>query len=305
MPRAAVNGIEVEYETTGQGEPLLLVMGLGAQLIHWPQGFCQRLVDRGFRVIKFDNRDSGLSTKLDQYKAPRVKPVMAARLLGLPLEPPYTLSDMASDVAGLLDHLGLDSAHVLGVSMGGMIAQTLAIEHPHRVRSLTSIMSTPGGRLYGFSKPRAIRALLGPGPRSVDEAISRALQFSKACGSTKFRIDHDMIRNTAARAYERCFTPRGFMRQTAAIVTSASRVPRLRELSMPSLVVHGTVDPLIPPYCGRGTARAIPRARLRLIEGMGHDLPSGVWRQISDAVGSIANAREPLAPPAAARSAVA
>ncbi|RMH44900.1 MAG: alpha/beta fold hydrolase [Deltaproteobacteria bacterium] len=252
-------------------------MGIGAQMIVWPDALCELLVDRGFRVIRFDNRDVGLSQKMHGQRVGDVRKVMVRALLGLPVDAPYTLVDMADDTAGLLDALGLDSAHIVGASMGGMIAQTMAIVHPHRVRSLTSLMSTAGRRRHAFGRFAAIRALLGSAPRNRDEAVERAVQFYEVCGSKGFPIDWERIRDTAGRAYDRCFYPPGFVRQFAAIAATGSRYEALRFVRAPTAVIHGSDDPLILPAAGRDVARAIPGATFRVIEGMGHDLPAAVW----------------------------
>jgi pimeloyl-ACP methyl ester carboxylesterase len=283
MARVEANGIELEYEELGEGEPLLLIMGLGAQLIHWPDGFCEQLAERGYRVIRFDNRDVGLSSKLDEV-IPDIRILMAKAMLGLPVRTPYSLVDMADDSAGLLDALGIDRAHVLGASMGGMIAQTMAIRHPERLHSLTSIMSHTGDKRFMLSSPRAIRTLMGPAPHNRAEAMDRAVEFYQAVGSQGFELDVDSLRERAGRAYERCFYPRGFIRQLAAVMTSGSRSDALRYLRVPALVVHGTVDPLIRVAGGHATAAAIPGARLELVEGMGHDLPEGAWPQMLGAI---------------------
>lgn len=293
--------IELAYEilpptdsSAGETRPLVLVMGIGAQLIYWPDAFCTRLTDRGFTVIRFDNRDVGLSTKLEGRRAPPLQTMISRVVAGLPIAAPYTLLDMADDLAGLLDHLGIERAHVVGASMGGMIAQTFAIAHPHRVRSLVSIMSHPGGRRYMLSSPRALRALLMPAPRSREEAMDRAEAFYQVVGSRGFERDVATIRERAGRAYDRCFYPPGFLRQLAAILASGSRREALRFVRSPAAVIHGSDDPLIPPRGGRATARALPNAELHLIEGMGHDLPEGAWPTIIGAIERAATrARQP------------
>jgi pimeloyl-ACP methyl ester carboxylesterase len=289
VPRIHANGIELEYESLGKGEPLVLIMGIGTQMIAWPDDLCAMLAARGFRVIRFDNRDVGLSEKIHGERVGDIRKLMVRGLLGRPVAAPYTLIDMADDVAGLLDGLGVERAHVLGVSMGGMIAQTLAICHPSRVRTLMSIMSTTGQRRYGVGKLSAIRSLVGPAPRDRDEAVQRAEAFYRVCGSTGFPTDWDRVRDLAARAYDRCFYPAGFVRQMAAIVATGSRVHALRFVRAPATVMHGSVDPLIRPAAGRATARAIPGAKLRIIEGMGHDLPAGVWPAIAEEMAELAD----------------
>ena len=285
MAKVASNGIEIEYESFGTGEPLIMIMGIGAQLVWWPEELCTGLAARGFQAIRFDNRDVGLSTKLHHLPVPHMKREMLNWALARPIAAPYTLLDMADDVAGLLDGLGFDDAHILGVSLGGMVAQTMAILHPSRVRSLTSIMSTTGNRWHSIGRPRALRTLLMKPPKNRDQAIANHLEFVRVCGSPGFPSDEAAGIELAATSYERCFYPRGFARQMAAVFATGDRTGALRFVRTPTLVIHGADDPLIPPAGGRATARAIPGARLRIIEGMGHNLPPGVWPIIIDAVG--------------------
>jgi pimeloyl-ACP methyl ester carboxylesterase len=271
------NGIELEYEVIGSGEPVVLIMGIHAQMIHWPDEFCRMLADEGFQVIRFDNRDSGLSTRLDDVGRPPVASLVARRLLGRRVVVPYTLSDLALDVVGLMEALKIDSAHVVGASMGGMIAQILAIEHPDRVRSLTSMLSSPGGRRYGFAKPSALRALLGQLPKTRDEAVTAAFAFAEACGSPAYPTNWPLIADIAGRAFDRGVCHDAAARQFVALVEAPCRIRELRKLRVPSLVIHGGSDPLVQPFAGRATAMAIPGATWRLIDGMGHDLPRGAW----------------------------
>jgi len=281
VPRADVHGIELEYEVFGEGEPLLLIMGLGAQMILWPDDFVQSLVRRGFRVIRFDNRDTGLSSKIP-IRVGDPRKLMARRVLGLPVPAPYTLREMAGDALGLLDHLGVERVHVVGASMGGMIAQTMAIEHPTRVRSLVSIMSSTGARRHLVSKPSALGALLRERPRDREQAVANAVEFFRSCGGTTHPPDADWVRETAGRAFDRAFNPAGFVRQFAAILASGSRREALRSVRAPTTVIHGTVDPLILPHAGQATAAAIAGARFVPVSGMGHDLPSTTWPLIGD-----------------------
>lgn len=288
MPSATANGLELAYEVMGDGAPLLMIMGLGAQLVHWPDGLCETLADRGFRVIRFDNRDVGLSTKLESAETPDVKRMLARRLVGLSVRAPYTLIDMADDAVGLLDALGVARAHVVGMSMGGMIAQTLAIRHPERLASLTSIASHDGSRRFSLIHPKVARLMLQPPPRSRDEAMARAEAWFSVVGSKAFELDWPSIRERAARAYDRCFYPRGFARQLAAVLAGPPRGTALRFVRVPAAVIHGSVDPLISPAGGKATARAIPGTKLELVEGMGHDLPEGAWPIIVDVVAGVA-----------------
>jgi pimeloyl-ACP methyl ester carboxylesterase len=283
--RAAANGIEIAYETIGDpsNPALLLVMGLGTQLIHWDLELCERFADRGFHVIRFDNRDAGRSTYIDA-PVPNLRRAMA----GLRIDAPYLLDDMADDAFGLLDHLGIEAAHVAGASMGGMIAQTMAIRRPERVLSLTSIMSTTGERRAGRPKLRVWGVLLRRAPRDKDAAVEYFVQVFSLIGSKGFPADEDRIRALAAEAYDRGHSPAGTGRQLAAIMASGDRTDRLRELRVPTLVFHGRDDPLVPFRGGRATADAIPGARLIGIPGMGHDLPREVWPRLVDAVAETA-----------------
>lgn len=289
MPRTWANGIQLEYEDTGGDEPpMVLIMGIGTQLIHWPDGFVDGLVQRGYRVIRFDNRDAGKSTWLNR-RVP-IRPLMMRAMLGLPIEAPYTLWDMADDTVALLDELHIASAHVVGISMGGMIAQSVAIQSPDRVRTLTSLASTPTSLF--ISQPRALAALLGPTPRSAEQAARRGVEVFRVIGSPGFFRDEADIADRSARAWERAHNPAGFARQMAAILASGSRQRALRSVRTPTLVIHGAADPLIPPEMGRMTADAVPGARLRMIDGLGHDLPPGAWPQLIDEIAAHARSKE-------------
>ncbi|MBW2455434.1 MAG: alpha/beta hydrolase [Deltaproteobacteria bacterium] len=284
MPKVAANGVHLHYESRGKGEPLVLVMGVGAQLLYWPGGFCNQLAARGFEIICFDNRDVGLSDKCQGARVPPFWSMVARAALGQPIDAPYTLADMADDTAGLIKALGHERAHVVGASMGGMIAQTLAIRHPDRLFTMTSIMSHPGDRRFMAGQPKALRVLLGKPPRNREEAADRAEEFYGAVNGEHFPLDVDMVRARSARAFDRCFYPAGFARHMAAILASGSRTAALHHVTVPSLVIHGSDDPLIRPAGGRATARAIPGARLEIIDGMGHELPEGAWTQVIDAI---------------------
>lgn len=283
MPRATTNGLELEYEVMGEGDPLLLIMGLGAQMVLWPNEFCERLVDRGYQVIRFDNRDIGLSTKLEEAGVPRVFKMIARSLVGLPVTAPYDLDDMAKDTVGLLDHLGIESAHVVGASMGGMIAQTMAIGHASRLRSMTSIMSTTGGRRVSYGSPKAIRQLLQKPAKSRAEAVDRQVEFFRISGGSLPR-NEDKVRARAGLAYDRCFYPKGVARQLAAITVSGNRTKALRYVHTPTLVMHGDEDSLVPLRGGKATAKAIPGARFHLVRGMGHDFPEAAFPEMVDAI---------------------
>ena len=285
---APANGIEIAYETHGDpgDEPLLLVMGLGAQLIAWPIELVDALVDRGFFVIRYDNRDVGLSTKFQDVEADFMTTFLGASQ-GEPVEVAYKLTDMAADGMALLDHLEIGSAHLVGVSMGGMIVQTMAIEHAARVRTLTSIMSTTGEPDVGTPAPEAMEVLLRPAPTTRDEAIEASVLGSRTIGSPAL-FDEDDARERAAAAYDRGYYPAGTARQLLAIVASGSRAEGLAELSVPTVVIHGDADPLVTPSGGLRTAELIPGAELVMIEGMGHDLPPAVIGQVVEAVTSLA-----------------
>jgi pimeloyl-ACP methyl ester carboxylesterase len=279
--RAHVNGIEIAYEQIGDpsNPPLLLVMGLGMQLIHWDRELCDMFVERGFHVIRFDNRDVGHSTKID---AP--VPDVRRAMLGLHVEAPYLLEDMADDAVGLLDHLGIEAAHVVGASMGGMIGQTIAIKHPERMLSLTSIMSTTGERKVGRPKLRVWSMLVRRAPRPRQPYIEHFVRVFKMIGSRGFAFDEERVRELAAETYERDHDAAGTGRQLAAILASGDRTSALHSVHVPTTVIHGRDDPLVPFRGGRATAEAIPEARLIDIPGMGHDLPREIWPQVLDAV---------------------
>ena len=280
------------YEELGDASdtPLLLIHGIGTQMIAWRQEFLDELTSRGLRVIRFDNRDVGLSTHLEGM------PDIRGMLGGDTSTALYTLDDMAGDAEALLDHLGIDAAHVLGVSMGGMIAQQLAAGSPDRVRSLTSIMSTTGDRAVSQATPEAQETLLQPRPTNADEAEERAVAAAQVIGSPGM-LDEDWIRRLGRWAFERAFDPPGFARQLAAIWASGDRTEQVRRITAPTLVIHGALDPLIPVTGGRATAAAIEGARLVVLEEMAHDLPRPLWQQIVDAVADHTGARQADATP--------
>lgn len=276
-------GIELCWDSRGEGPPIVLVMGIGAQMILWPEELCDMIAARGYRVIRFDNRDVGRSTKLDHLGVPSLWPTLASMLTGMSVSAPYALEDMADDTACLLDALGIERAHIVGASMGGMIAQTMAITHPHRMRSLVSIMSTTGKPGY-TSTPRALKALFGRPPRTREQAIAAHLALFRVVRSTGFDFDEAALIERAGLSWDRGSHPRGVLRQLAAIGATGDRTARLRFVRVPTLVVHGSVDPLIRPIGGKLTAEAIPGARLEMIEGMGHDLPRGLWPRLTELI---------------------
>jgi pimeloyl-ACP methyl ester carboxylesterase len=290
MPEVRSNGMTISYETLGDpSDPaLLLIMGLGAQLVDWPDEFCDLLVGRGFHVIRFDNRDIGLSTWLDDLPLPDVAAIFGGDFTTVP----YLLSDMAADTAGLLKELGVPRAHVVGASMGGMIAQQLAIDRPDLVASLCSIMSTTGDRTVGHPTPEAAAALMRPPATTRDDAIAGAVAGSKVIGSWSFGVfdvpEDEMVSKAAAK-YDRAFHPAGTARQYGAIVASPDRTPALRAVTAPTLVIHGEADPLINVSGAHATAAAVPGAELLVIPGMGHDLPRGAWPRVVDAIAANAS----------------
>lgn len=279
------NGIEIAYESFGgDGDPtVLLVMGLGIQMLGWDDGLCAMLVDRGHRVVRFDNRDVGLSTHM--HDAPPPDPFAA--LAGDASSASYRLDDMADDALALLDALGVQRAHVVGASLGGMIAQTAAIRAPERVLSLTSIMSTTGEAAVTRSTPEAQQALMQPPAGDRDGAIEATVRAFRTIGSPGFELDEPALRERAGRSYDRAYDPLGTARQLVAIYASGDRTELLRELRIPTVVIHGAADPLIQLPAGEATAAAIPGAELIVVDGMGHDLPRALWPRIADAIAGV------------------
>ncbi len=293
-PRIArANGIDICYEIFGEAdaEPMLLIMGLAGQMIHWDDDFCARLAARGFRVIRFDNRDIGKSSKMTGGKRLTPLELLKLRFLKIPVAAPYKLRDMADDTVGLMDALGIKSAHVVGMSMGGMIAQETAISFPQKVRSLTSIMSSAGNPKDPPPSREAAAVLMAPPPASKEEYFARYAQTWKILrGGGSFPEDEALDRARAERVYERGLNPAGVGRQLRAILASGSRKQRLASVKTPTLVIHGTVDPLVRPESGKDTAASIPGAKLVMIEGMGHALPIPMWPQVIDAIATHAHA---------------
>ena len=271
MSATSAHGVTLEYETFGDpgDPPVLLIMGFGQQLIRWSPEFCSAIAAGGYQVIRFDNRDTGLSTWFDEAGVPDLGDVVTGAVA-----PPYTLVDMADDAAGLLGALGHDSAHVVGVSMGGMIAQHLAILHPERVRTLTSVMSTTGDPSLPPGDPEVLAALLLPPPDSRDAAIEQGVVVWRAIGSPGYPFDEAFARAFSAAAFDRAWHPAGNARHLAAIATQSDRSADLAGVRVPTLVIHGATDPLVHPDAGRATAEAVPGARFWLVPGMGHDLPA-------------------------------
>jgi pimeloyl-ACP methyl ester carboxylesterase len=281
MPRAAANGIEIEYETFGDPstDPLLLVMGLGAQMISWDEAFCEQLAARGFHVIRFDNRDVGLSTKMEAAGEPDLFAAFAGDA-----KPPYRLEDLADDAVGLLDALKIEAAHIVGASMGGFVSQLIAINHPEHVLSLTSIMSGPGGRDQEAPTPLAAEVLTKVPPSTREGRIEHGVWVRRVLSGSMDPFDEADERRRSERAYDRSYYPMGAARQLLAVLAADSRLERLKEVGVPTLVIHGIDDPLVPVENGRRTAAAVPGARLIEFEGMGHELPERVWLQVIDAI---------------------
>lgn len=282
MASVQANGITIEYEEQGEGEPLLLVMGLGGQLIDWPPDLIELLVENGFRVIRFDNRDSGLSTEFADVPPPTKRQLIKTLVFRRPMEAEYSLSDMADDAVGLLDALGLERAHVVGMSMGGMIAQRMTIDHPERVSSLTSIMSTTGSPKVGRPKAKVMaRAVRRPDP-TPETAVEQGIELFRDISGPTF--DEDGFRELFQADLDRSYRPQGTARNFAAILASHDRTDELGRIETPTLVIHGMVDALVKPSGGLATARAIPGSRLLLFNDMGHDLPSTRLFEMAEAI---------------------
>lgn len=276
------DGVQIAYETFGSplDPPVVLIMGLGAQMIGWHEDFCDVLAREGHFVIRFDNRDIGLSTHLDSAPVPDLAEATRTGVV----HPAYTLSDMAGDVIGLLDALELPSAHLVGASMGGMIAQVAALEHRRRVRSLVSLMSTTGDPAVGGAHPEALRAILAPAATTRAQAIARALAIYEVIGSPAYPLDRDHLTDLAGRGFDRGVNPDGVTRQFAAILAASDRTDALHRLRLPTLVIHGEDDCLVHLDGGLATADAVPGAELLTLAGMGHDLPRQLWPDIVRAI---------------------
>jgi pimeloyl-ACP methyl ester carboxylesterase len=290
---ARVGKFTLCYETFGSADtpPLLLVMGLASQMLLWDERFCERLADEGFYVIRFDNRDVGRSTILREAHVPKRWQLLTRDPRGAA----YSLEDMADDAVGVLDHLEIGAAHLVGISMGGMIAQLVALRHPDRVLSLVSIMSSTGDRRVGRPRPRVALRMFRKVPRDRAGYIEDHVQSYRIIGSKGFDFEEERKRERAGRLFDRGIHPAGSARQMAAVVTAADRTPQLRRLRVPTTVIHGDADPLVDLSGGRATAAAIPDAKLVVIPGMGHDMPRELWPQIIQAI--LNNAARVPAPP--------
>ena len=289
MPRAKANGIELEFDTFGQEshEPLLLIMGLGGQMLLWNEEFCEMLAERGHFVIRFDNRDVGLSTWCDDKGVPDLMALFASLGKGPAPEAPYSLDDMADDAMAILDAVGVEKAHICGASMGGMIAQATAIRHPHRVKSLTSIMSTTGNPELPSPSPEAVQILATPTPPDREAAMERSVEAERVIGSPAYPVDPEVTREMAGLLHDRAYHPEGTARQMAAIAAHGNRREALEKLDIPALVVHGKADKLVPVEGGLDTHEALSNSELYLIDGMGHNMPRELWESLIERISQL------------------
>lgn len=289
--RFQCNGLHIASDSFGdkRNPPILLIMGLATQLVHWDETFCRKLAAQGYWVIRFDNRDIGRSDHLNNIPAPSLINMTTHHYFKAPLNTPYQLDDMANDAVALLDCLNIQAAHVIGVSMGGMIAQLMAIQHPDRVLSLTSIMSSPGDKKLMKPKLKVAFTVLRPMPKSRGQYIDQALSMWKVLHGKHFTFEEERMRNMIVAALQRGVTAPGIMRQLGAIMVAPDRTPQLQQLTIPSLVVHGDADPLVPVINGIKTAEAIPDSELKIIKGMGHTIPESIWDELIDSFKAIAD----------------
>jgi pimeloyl-ACP methyl ester carboxylesterase len=289
MPQARANGITLEYDVHGpaSGEPLLLIMGLGAQMTRWPVPFIELLAAQGLKVIRFDNRDVGLSERIESGGVPDLTKVIGALMQGQKPDVPYLLDDMAADAVGLLDALGLARAHIVGASLGGMVAQLVAADYPHRVLSLTSILSTTGNRELPPAKPEAMAVLNDRGPDplvDLDGYLAHSLKGARVIGSPGYPQSEESLRESTLASFKRSYYPVGFARQYAAAAASPDRRPKLAGITAPTVVIHGGDDALVPVEGGRDTAANIKGSELRIVPGMGHDFPPELYGEIADGI---------------------
>ena len=288
MAKANVNGIDIEYETFGASSSptLLLIMGIGGQLIQWQEEFCRQIADHGYHVIRYDNRDSGLSTKFSETGMPEITEKIGALFMGREVVIPYYMEDMADDAAGLLDALNIDKAHICGMSMGGYIAQTLVLRNPSRALSLTSIYSHPGSNGAFLPSQEVMAAFMTPAPEEKEKYIQYMLKFLKMTYGSGLPFDEEFHREVVGRSFDRSFCPEGTARQFLAVLSQKDRAAALGRLTVPSLIIHGDEDPLVPVAGGKATADAIPGAEFKIIRGMGHVLPNlnAYWSDIMSAM---------------------
>ncbi|NPU85922.1 MAG: alpha/beta fold hydrolase [Syntrophaceae bacterium] len=291
MPHVTANGIQIEYDVFGDRSfpALLLIAGCGAQMLFWEVEFCESLAQKRFFVIRFDNRDAGLSTKFDEAGIPDMMAAVKAAMQGKTVESAYSLDDMADDSVGLLDALGIGKAHICGASMGGMIAQMITYRHPDRVLSLTSIMSTTGNPGLPQGKPEEIAAVVAPAPEEREAYVEHNVNVWRRIWSPGFPFEEERARTFLEKSYDRSYCPQGMARQNTAVIAGGDRRPMLSSIRVPTLVIHGADDPLIPVEGGKDTARVIPGARLLIVNGMGHDMPKGVWAEIAEAISRHSN----------------
>jgi len=288
--QVATNGLRINYDSFGDPShpAMILVMGLGTQMIHWDDDFCKLLASQGFWLVRFDNRDIGKSTWLTELTAPGLVAFLGNSWFGNALNAPYLLNDMADDTLGLMDALHIEKAHIIGASMGGMIAQCVALKAPERVISLTSIMSTTGNRSLPKAKKRVGMTLLRPLPKNIEQYIQQSLNVWQMLHTDNFPFETERIKKLLRYSRERGFNPAGVSRQLSAIIDSPDRTAQLVSLMTPSLVIHGDQDPLVPVECGYATAEALPNGQLKIFKGMGHTLPKQLWPEISDGIVDLA-----------------
>lgn len=286
MPQLVANSINIEYDTFGDRDarPLLMVMGLGAQLIHWRTELCEQLAGAGHYVVRFDNRDTGLSEKFGHLGVPNIMQMMLRSQQGETIQAPYSLDDLAADALGVLDALDIPEANICGASMGGMVVQAMAINAPERIKTLTSIMSSTGNPELPGSREEAMAAMMSPAATNREEAIERSYKVSRVIGSPGYPAAEEDVKVRAAQTFDRSFYPEGVTRQMAAIAAHGNRKPALGSLSIPSLIIHGKDDPLVPIEGGLDTHEALRGSQLRVIEGMGHDLPEPLWPEIVESI---------------------
>ncbi len=288
----SANGVQLEVDDRGprDGEPLVMIMGLGMQLVAWPEGLVDLLVERGFRVIRFDNRDIGLSQRFDHLGVPNLALNGLRFTLGLPVTSPYRLADLADDTAALIAALGLERAHVCGASMGGMVAQHLAVRHPQRVRSLTLMMTTSGARHLPQPTLKVRLALMSrpADAHDIDSVVEHFVHLYGIIGSPGYPAPPQLLRERVAATVRRSYRPAATVRQLAAIMADGDRTPMLSRIAVPTQVIHGAADPLVPVGCGRDLAQHIPGAKLDVVDGMGHDLPQPLWPRFRDGIAGVA-----------------
>ncbi len=297
---AEVDGLRFAYETFGDpgARPLVLIMGLASQMLIWHEELCQQLAEAGHHVVRFDNRDVGLSDRCHQLGRPSLLRAVIAARRGRPVRAAYSLDDMAGDTTGLMSALGIERGHVLGASMGGMIAQAMAVRHPRRVLSLTSALSSTGNPRLPLPTWAATRTLMRRPPRTREAFADYSVRLWRTIGSPGYPFDEAYVRERSARIFDRGLTGGGTLRQMVAILHHGDRRPDLARLALPTLVIHGLEDPLVPVEAGRDTARSIPGAELMLLEGVGHTLPREVWPRVVDAISGLTEAAETPHPPA-------